>query len=98
MLYRAGTKLLDFAGDPLQPILTSMADYARVLVIPIDVGVARGPSDDPRSGRSGERGSGGGGRWAAGQLSLTIEAWQPHSELRIAAASEERIRLGARPA
>jgi signal transduction histidine kinase len=30
---------------------------------------------------------------AAGQLSLTIEAWQLHSELRNAAASEERIRL-----
>jgi signal transduction histidine kinase len=30
---------------------------------------------------------------AAGQLSLTIEAWQLHSELRIAAASEERVRL-----
>ncbi len=29
----------------------------------------------------------------AGQVSLTIESWQLHSELRVSAASEERIRL-----
>jgi signal transduction histidine kinase len=29
----------------------------------------------------------------AGQLSLTLESWQLHSELRVAAASEERVRL-----
>jgi signal transduction histidine kinase len=28
-----------------------------------------------------------------GQVSLTIESWQLHSELRVAAASEERVRL-----
>jgi signal transduction histidine kinase len=92
VLYRAGTKLLDFTGDPLQPILASMADYARVLVIPIDAGVARGlvmildPADPVNEDLAVAA-------MAAGQLSLTIEAWQLHSELRIAAASEERVRL-----
>ena len=92
VLYRAGTKLLDFTGDPLQPILASMADYTRVLVIPIDAGVTRGlvmildPADPVNEDLAVAA-------MAAGQLSLTIEAWQLHSELRTAAASEERIRL-----
>jgi len=92
VLYRTGTKLRDFTGDPLQPILSSMADYARVLVIPIDAGLARGlvmildPADPVNEDLAVAA-------MAAGQLSLTIEAWQLHSELRIAAASEERIRL-----
>lgn len=92
VLYRAGTKLLDFTGDPLQPILSNMADYSRVLVIPIDAGAARGlvmildPADPVNEDLAVAA-------MAAGQLSLTIEAWQLHSELRIAAASEERIRL-----
>ena len=92
VLYRGGTKLLDFTGDPLQPILSSMADYTRVLVIPIDAGIARGlvmildPADPVNEDLAVAA-------MAAGQLSLTIEAWQLHSELRIAAASEERIRL-----
>jgi signal transduction histidine kinase len=92
VLYRAGTKLLDFTGDPLQPILSSMADYKRVLVIPVDAGVARGlvmildPEDPVNEDLAVAA-------MAAGQLSLAIEAWQLHSDLRIAAASEERIRL-----
>ena len=92
VLYRAGTKLLDFTGEPLQPILAGMADYARVLVIPIDAGSARGlvmildPADPVNEDLAVAA-------MAAGQLSLTIEAWQLHSELRTAAASEERIRL-----
>jgi len=92
VLYRAGTKLLDFTGDPLQPILSSMADYARVLVIPIDAGGARGlvmildPADPVNEDLAVAA-------MAAGQLSLTIETWRLHSELRIAAASEERMRL-----
>ena len=92
VLYRAGTKLLDFTGDPLQPILSSMADYARVLVIPVDAGTARGlvmildPADPVNEDLAVAA-------MAAGQLSLTIEAWQLHSDLRSAAASEERIRL-----
>jgi len=92
VLYRAGTKLLDYAGDPFQPILSSMADYARVLVIPIDAGGARGlvmildPADPVNEDLAVAA-------MAAGQLSLTIEAWQLHSELRVAAASEERMRL-----
>ena len=75
VLYRAGTKLLDFTGDPLQPILSSMADYARVLVIPIDAGGARGlvmildPADPVNEDLAVAA-------MAAGQLSLTIEAWQ----------------------
>jgi len=92
VLYRTGTKLLDFTGDPLQPILSSMADYKRVLVVPIDAGAARGlamildPPDPVNEDLAVAA-------MAAGQMSLTIEAWQLHSELRIAAASEERIRL-----
>lgn len=92
VLYRAGTKLLDFTGDPLQPILSSMADYARVLVIPIDAGIARGlvmildPADPVNEELAVAA-------MAAGQLSLAIEAWQLHSDLRAAAASEERVRL-----
>lgn len=92
VLYRAGTKLLDFTGDPLQPILSSMADYKRVLVIPVDAGSARGlvmildPADPVNEDLAVAA-------MAAGQLSLTIEAWQLHNELRVAAASEERIRL-----
>jgi len=92
VLYRAGTKLLDFTGDPLQPILSSMADYARVLVIPIDAGGARGlvmildPADPVNEDLAVAA-------MAAGQLSLAIEAWRLHSELRVAAASEERMRL-----
>ena len=92
VLYRAGTKLLDFTGDPLQPILSSMADYRRVLVIPIEAGSARGlvmildPTDPVNEDLAVAA-------MAAGQLSLTIEAWQLHSELRVSAASEERMRL-----
>jgi signal transduction histidine kinase len=69
-----------------------MADYSRVLVIPIDAGTARGlvmildPADPVNEDLAVAA-------MAAGQLSLTIEAWQLHSELRSAAASEERIRL-----
>ena len=91
-LYRAGTHLRDFTGEPLQPVLASMVDYNRVLVIPIEAGGARGlvmildPTDPVNEDLTVAT-------MVAGQVSLTIESWQLHSELRIAAASEERIRL-----
>lgn len=91
-LYRSGSKLLDFAGEPFQPILGSMTDYDRVLVIPVEAGGARGlvlildPIDPANEDLTVAA-------MAAGQISLTIEAWQLHSELRASAATEVRIRL-----
>lgn len=91
-LYRAGAKLLDFTGEPFQPILLGMADYHRMLVIPVEAGSARGlvlildPTDPANEDLAVAA-------MVAGQLSLTIESWQLHSELRVAAASEERVRL-----
>ena len=92
VLYRAGSQLRDFTGEPLQPILASMADYHRLLVVPIEAGSARGlvmildPIDPVNEDLAVAA-------MVAGQLSLTIESWQLHSELRTAAASEERMRL-----
>jgi signal transduction histidine kinase len=92
VLYRAGTQLRDFTGEPFQPILTDVADYNRILVVPIEAGTARGlvmildPIDPVNEDLAVAA-------MVAGQVSLTIESWQLHSELRISAASEERIRL-----
>lgn len=92
VLYRAGSRLRDFTGDPLQPILREMADYNRLLVIPIEASSARGlvmildPADPVNEDLAVAT-------MVAGQVSLTIESWQLHSELRTAAASEERMRL-----
>lgn len=92
VLYRAGSRLRDFAGEPFQPILASMNDYDRVLTIPVEAGSARGlvlildPVDPANEDLAVAA-------MAGGQLSLTIESWQLHSELRSSAASEERIRL-----
>ena len=92
VLYRAGTRLRDFTGMPLQPILATMADYHRVLVIPIEASTARGlvmildPPDPVNEDLTVAI-------MVGGQVSLTIESWQLHSELRVAAASEERVRL-----
>jgi signal transduction histidine kinase len=91
-LYRAGTRLRDFTGESLQPNLASIADYHRVLVVPIQAGGARGlvmildPIDPVNEDLAVAA-------MVAGQVSLTLESWQLHSELRTAAASEERIRL-----
>jgi len=91
-LYRAGTRLRDFTGESLQPNLASIADYHRVLVVPIQAGGARGlvmildPTDPVNEDLAVAA-------MVAGQVSLTLESWQLHSELRTAAASEERIRL-----
>jgi signal transduction histidine kinase len=92
VLYRAGTRLRDFTGEPFQPILASMADYHRILVVPIEAGTSRGlvmildPTDPVNEDLAVAA-------MVAGQVSLTIESWQLHSELRVSAASEERIRL-----
>jgi signal transduction histidine kinase len=92
VLYRAGTRLKDFAGEPFQPILAGLADGRRVLVVPIEAGASRGlvmildPLDPVNEDLAVAA-------MVAGQVSVTIESWQLHSELRVAAASEERIRL-----
>jgi len=91
-LYRAGTRLRDFTGEPLQPILADLPDYDRALVIPIEAGSAFGlvmildPPDPANEDLAVAA-------MVAGQVSLTIESWQLHSELRVAAAREERARL-----
>jgi signal transduction histidine kinase len=92
VLYRAGTRLRDFGGEPFQPILATLADCHRGLVIPIEAGAARGlvmildPTDPVNEDLAVAA-------MVAGQVSLTIESWQLHTELRSAAASEERVRL-----
>ena len=92
VLYRAGTRLKDFAGEPFQPILAGFADGRRILVVPIEAGASRGlvmildPVDPVNEDLAVAA-------MVAGHVSLTIESWQLHSELRVAAASEERIRL-----
>jgi len=92
VLYRAGTRLKDFSGEPFQPILAPLADGRRILVIPVEAGASRGlvmildPADPVNEDLAVAT-------MVAGQVSVTIESWQLHSELRVAAASEERIRL-----